>query len=102
MEKLWTTQEVAQYLGVEEADVEQLMRQGKLTAYRLGGQFLRFKPGQVKALKGMLRFRRRSAAQAQPGESWIVRLRELLYFYDFYVVSASLLAALVVYLVVSG
>jgi excisionase family DNA binding protein len=102
MEKLWTTQEVAQCLGIEEADVEQLMRQGKLTAYRLGGQFLRFKPGQVEALKGTLRFRRRSLTQTRPGESWVTRLRDLVYFYDFYVVSASLLAALVVYLVVSG
>lgn len=102
MEKLWTTQEVAEFLGVEEADVERLFREGKLTAYKLGGRFLRFSPAQVQTLKGALRFRRRARGALRPNESWLVRLRELIYFYDFYLVSACLLAALVVYLVASG
>ena len=55
MEKLWTTGEVARYLGVNEVDVEHLVRQGRLTGYKLGGQFLRFRPDQVEALKRDLR-----------------------------------------------
>ena len=57
MEKLWTMGEVAQCLGINDIDVEELVRQGKLTCYRLGGQFLRFRPAQVEALKGKIRFR---------------------------------------------
>ena len=103
MEKLWTTQEVAQFLGIEEVDVEQLVREGKLTGYKLGGQFLRFQPAQVKALRGQLRLRRTGGkhAGARP-EPWIARARDTLYFYDFYLVSATLLAVLLVYLLVSG
>ena len=103
MEKLWTTAEVARHLGVQEVDVEQLVREGKLTGYKLGGQFLRFRPDQVQALKGTIRFRASSGrAAAAPRESWWRQVREFLYFYDFYVVSATLLAFLVVYLIASS
>ena len=103
MEKLWTTAEVAQCLGIQEVDVEQLVREGKLTGYKLGGQFLRFRPDQVEALKGHIRFRPGSHKPAALHcESWLSHSREFFYFYDFYVVSATLLAVLVVYLIASG
>ena len=103
MEKLWTTAEVAKFLGVQEVDVEQLVREGKLTGYKLGGQFLRFRPDQVQALKGTVRFRPSPGrAAAAPRESWWRQTKEFLYFYDFYVVSATLLAFLVVYLIASS
>src|SRR3990167_1755704 len=100
MEKLWTTAEVAEFLGVHEVDVEQLVREGQLTGYKLGGQFLRFRPDQVEALKRKLRLRPDSQkAAARPVKrSGLEQVREFLYFYDFYLVSASLLAVLVVYL----
>lgn len=102
MEKLWTTGEVAQCLGITDVDVEELVRQGKLTGYKLGGQFLRFRPSQVEALKGQVRFRplpgKRAAPRSQP---WWYRARDFLYFYDFYLVSATCLAMLIVYLIAS-
>lgn len=102
MEKLWTTAEVAQFLGVQEVDVEQLVREGKLTGYKLGGQFLRFRPDQVEALKGTIRFRPSTGRSAGgPGDSTVLRVRDFIYFYDFYVVSAALLAVLLVYLIAS-
>jgi len=103
MEKLWTTEEVAKHLGVTESDIEQLVRQGKLTGYKLGGQFLRFRPEQVQALKSRMTVRPTPARG--PGgapASWTSHLRDFVYFYDFYIVSAALLAVVVVYLVVSG
>ena len=102
MEKLWTTGEVARFLGITEVDVEELVRQGKLTGYKLGGQFLRFRPDQVEALKAALRFRPMTRAIATPGPSGVRhQIREFVYFYDFYLVSASLLAVLNVYLIAS-
>ena len=103
MEKLWTTSEVAKFLGINDIDVEQLVQQGKLTGYKLGGQFLRFRPDQVKTLKATMRFRRNTAAAAASARAtWPQQVREFFYFYDFYVVSAGLLAVLVVYLVATG
>jgi len=103
MEKLWTTGEVARYLGINDVDVEQLVWEGKLTGYKLGGQFLRFRPSQVEQVKTTMRFRPNpvtSEASLRPSRAQ--QIRELVYFYDFYLVSAGLLAVLVVYLMVSG
>lgn len=103
MEKLWTTAEVAQFLGIDELDVEALVRQGKLTGYRLGGRFLRFRPDQVTALKGVISFRPSAGKTiAQRAAGWRGGLRDFVYFYDFYLVSAACLAVLIIYLVASG
>lgn len=104
MEKLWTTAEVARYLGIQDVDVERLVREGQLTGYKLGGQFLRFRPDQVQQLKGTLRFRANRARAPRPG-GWHARRaqwRDFVYFHDFYIVSATLLALLVVYLIAAG
>ena len=102
MEKLWTTAEVAKCLGVTEVDVEQLVQQGKLTGYKLGGQFVRFRPDQVEALKSKLRFRPSTGRAAARKDPWLIQVRDFWYFFDFYIVSATLLAALVLYLIASS
>lgn len=103
MEKLWTISEVAKCLGIDEADVERLVRQGTLTGYKLGGQFLRFRPDQVQPLKGRLQQPPAQAARpAKRQRSWFGFVRDLLYFYDFYLISAALLAIMVVYLIVAS
>jgi len=102
MEKLWTTEEVAEFLNIGDADVEALVREGRLTGYKLGGQFLRFRPDQVKGLKGTIQFRPAQSTPAAPRETWWASAKEFVYFHDFYVVSATLLAALAVYLIVAG
>lgn len=106
MEKLWTTAETATYLGISEGEVEQLVREGMLTGYKLGGQFLRFQPHQVKGLQGTLRvgvrrLQRAGGAQAQELR-WQAHARDFLYTYDFYIVSALLLVGVMVYLLTTG
>lgn len=104
MEKLWTTTEVAKYLGVSEEEVEGLVREGRLTGYKLGGQFLRFRPDQVQGLRGQLGRRR---PQGVPGTTaqpmiWQERVRDFIYFYDFYILSFLLLIGVMIYLMSSG
>jgi excisionase family DNA binding protein len=101
MEKLWTTSEAAKYLGVDEVDVEQLAKDGKLTGYKLGGQFLRFRPEQVKQLKaqGVATAAAGRGERAGADDPWLDRLRDLWYFYDFYAISFAMLAVLIVYLI---
>lgn len=103
MEKLWTTSEVAKFLGIDEADVERLVRQGTLTGYKLGGQFLRFRPDQVQPLKHQVQIGGQATRPAKrPARSWFGFVRDLLYFYDFYLISAALLAVMLVYLIVAS
>lgn len=103
MEKLWTTAEVAQYLGIAEEHVGRLVKEGTLTGYKLGGKFVRFRPEQVQALKRTVAPEgSRACAIASTGQAWPVRVRDFLYFYDFYILSLTLLAGVFVYLVWSG
>ena len=103
MEKLWTTTEVAEYLGINEVDVEELVRQGKVTGYKLGGRFLRFRPDQVELLKGTLRFRPTvRKGSTSHGDDWVLRVRDFFYFYDFYLVSALCLVGLMLYLLMAS
>ena len=102
MEKLWTTAEAAQCLSLDEAGIEAILRQGKLTGYRLGGKFLRFRPDQVQALKGQCRSLPAAKEPAAPRRhSWFHLAQDFLYFNDFYIASAACLAILVVYLIAS-
>ncbi len=105
MEKLWTKTEVAECLRISEGEVEQLVRQGKLTGYRLAGKFLRFRPDEVKGLQEVIapRAPAPSATRAAPrSRPWHMRVRDTLYFYDFYILSSALLACLVLYLIASS
>lgn len=101
MQKLWTTNEVAQFLGITELDVEHLVRQGQLTGYKLGGQFLRFRPEQVETLKHTAAVHPRETGKPvwRGRDAWPQQAKDFFYFYDFYVISASFLAVLVIYLI---
>jgi excisionase family DNA binding protein len=103
MEKLWTTSEVAKCLGIGETDVDQLVRDGKLTGYKLGGQFLRFRPDEVKQLKAHVTPRPEGAvATALEPRRGLERVRDFFYFYDFYLLSFVLLIGLILYVMSSG
>ncbi len=94
---------MAKILGITELDVEQLVREGKLTGYKLGGKFLRFRPQQVDELKGKLRFRNTPKSSRTPASgSWFAQASDFIYFYDFYVLSALLFTMLVIYLIASA
>ena len=106
MEKLWTTAEVASFLGIGERDVEQLVQEGTLTGYKLGGQFLRFRPEQVKGLKTKLGGRKLASAGAAThpvaAAGWRARAKDFVYFYDFYILSFLLLIGVMIYLMAAG
>ena len=104
MEKLWTVTDVSQCLGISEADVQALVRAGRLTAHTQGGRFIRFQPEQVRALKdavGASASHAASRAIAAP-YPWHERALDLIYFYDFYFVSVLLFVAVVFYLMASS
>ncbi len=99
MEKLWTTTEVARFLGVAEDEVARFVQEGRLTGYKLAGEFLRFKPEQVQVLKGQVPSAGRARALHAPAATWVERVRNFIYFYDFYLLSFLLLTAVVLYLI---
>ena len=103
MEKLWTIGDAARCLGVTEADVQQLVRAGRLTAHRQGGRFIRFRPEQVQALKDAVGASSPASSRAIAAPyPWHERALDFIYFYDFYLVSVLLFVAVVFYLMASS
>ena len=97
--KLLTPEETAQYLGVTADEVHRLVEQGRLSAYRLGGQFVRFRREDVVTLaQGRHAARRAPSGAPGPRPAWPERIREFFYLHDFYLLAAALTLLLVVVL----
>ena len=91
---LLTEEEVQHYLGVSPSDVQKLVKRGRLTAYRLGGTYVRFKKEEVAALKNGKKF----VAPDELGRSRVDRIRDFWKFYSFYIITSILVALLAVVL----
>ena len=89
---LLTEEEVQNYLGVDRLQIEKLMKRGKLTAFRVGGSYLRFQKEEVMAIKAGKRF----VPADQLGRSWTDRARDFWKFYGFYVLSSVLIALAII------
>lgn len=99
-EKLIAIQEVSILLGISEQEIKKLVERGDLPAYRIGGEFLRFRkeqieairdgvPGHVaiptpKAIPKKLPVKKQDLAYSQ---SRLDRILDFFYFNDFYIAS---------------
>lgn len=103
-DKLLTSAEVARQLGISESEVARLVTQAKLKAIRLGPEVLRFHPEDVAAWQAAERRPRRPPPPrspvpgSRPLSAW-ERMRDLLYAYDFYLVAALLIGAILAVIV---
>ena len=87
-EKLLTTREVSQILGISEKEVIELANQGKIPSYRIAGEFLRFEKKEIFKIKNELR-------KTQARVSWRERVADFFYFNDFYILSLIIILLLV-------
>ncbi|NQT46361.1 MAG: helix-turn-helix domain-containing protein [Candidatus Omnitrophica bacterium] len=108
-EKLLTLKEVSDYLGISEGEIEELVNEGKFPAYKIGGMFLRFRREQVELARQRFLVPS-SKADEQKLADWrspgvdeagdfFEKLKDFLYFNDFYIVSTLVIAALLVFIV---
>lgn len=90
-EKLLTTREVSQILGLSEKEVIELAKSERIPHYKVAGEFLRFKKEEVLRLKNEIqkKFNLRKK-QVSLGE----RIGEFLYFNDFYIIAGLVIAFL--------
>ena len=93
-EKLLTVREVSSLLEISEKDVLDLAQSGALPAYKVGGVYLRFKPSQVEE------FRKKSTAVGQKSREYGIsqRIADFLYFNDFYIASAAIIAVMLYFI----
>jgi len=91
---LLTEEEVQHFLGVDEEEVGRLVKRGKLTAYRLGGSYIRFRKEEVLAMKNGRKF----VAPDELSRSTFDRVLDFWKFYSFYVLASILIVLLAVFL----
>jgi excisionase family DNA binding protein len=99
-QKLLTVRDVSLMLGINEREVMDLAESGKLPAYKIGGEYLRFKLEQVEEFKkSEMPFL--SKAGTSPQDSFRDKFSDFIYFYDFYILS-SIVIFLILFVIFAG
>ena len=91
-EKLLTTREVSRILGISEKDVIELTEAGKIPHFKIAGEFFRFNRDNIINLKKEIQRRFNVHSDSV---SLSERLRDFLYFNDFYIVSFLIIVVLI-------
>jgi excisionase family DNA binding protein len=91
-EKLLTIREAAQYLEVTERQIIDLSEKGVIPAYKVGGVYLRFKKEQLDEAR---KYIQPSAEDEVIEYSFRDKLRDFLYYNDFYIFSLLSISILI-------
>ncbi|MFA5068590.1 MAG: helix-turn-helix domain-containing protein [Candidatus Omnitrophota bacterium] len=101
-DRLLTLQEAADCLSLTEMEVRELVSEGKIPAYQVGGMYLRFEEESILALKAELLSKRagtvfmtdNKARQAGYKNKAVLGVRDFLYFNDFYIIASAFILLL--------
>lgn len=85
-----TLEEVMLFLEVDKNEIERYVQKKKLSPYKIGGAYLRFRKEEVQALKKELR-------KALERPRWYERFFEFWKFNNFYVITLLVIVALLVW-----
>ncbi len=92
MNNMLSLDEVKNYLEVEQQEIEKLIREDVLHAYKIGGVYIRFRKEEVLNLKYDVLLKKKKAGSFI---SFGQRLRDLWRFNNFYIISALVIVVLV-------
>jgi len=107
-EKFLNLKELSEYLHIGEREIRALVNERVIPAYRIGGSFLRFRKEQIDAIRDEIQRRMpyispmykikvdvgKKIASIESTESISDKLIDFAYYYDFYIVSALIIAFL--------
>ncbi len=82
-QKLFTTREASQILGLSEKELIELSKAGEVAFYRVAGEFLRFKKSDILEIKDTIQKKFNLKKESSPLGG---RIREFFYFNDFYLI----------------
>ena len=98
-EHLLNLKEAANYLGLDETKLRELVRKRMIPAYRIGGSHLRFRKDQLDYAQSSFREPARQNLNIHSEyieETQSERMQDFLYFNDFYIISAVLVLLVVI------
>ncbi|MBF0252501.1 MAG: helix-turn-helix domain-containing protein [Candidatus Omnitrophica bacterium] len=116
-EKLLTLQELSLYLGIKESKIMKMVDSGVVSAYHLGGEYLRFRKDQIDAISAEINTKvsetdrisvqeirskltgRRQTKSGMRKNSFFDSVADFFYFYDFYLISFALISALLIVII---
>lgn len=95
MKRFLTSREAADYLGIAENELNDLSNNHKITAYKIGGIYTRFKVDDLEAL--------RRKGVTKPGKNYTSNNRfdsviDFFYFNDFYIYSIIAIAVIIYFI----
>ena len=82
---LLTEKEVKSYLQANDREIEHLKHRGKLTAFKVGGEFVRYRKDEVVALRNGRKFRMPDQLERNGWDA----VRDFVRFYGVYLVLAA-------------
>ncbi len=97
-EKLLTTREVSKILDISEKDVIELTQANKIPHFKVAGEFLRFKKEDIVGLRREIQ---KKFNIHKEKASLTERIRDFLYFNDFYIIS-SLIIVVLLWTIIKG
>ena len=83
MPGLLNKQQACKYLGAGEEELDRLVQEGRITAYKLGGMYVRFKQAELDRIKASIRPISSSTQQHKAGI--FERFLDFLYYNVFYI-----------------
>lgn len=89
MNNLLTLEEVKNFLGINQEQVEKFLEQEKLHAYKIGGTYLRFRKEEILTLHSEL-------LPKPKGKPFLARVGDFWRFNNFYLITLLILIALAV------
>ena len=90
MNNMLTIEEVKNFLSIEQPEIEKFISAGKLSAYKIGGTYLRFRKEEVLNLRFELQ------SKAAPKSSLVSKVCDFWRFNNFYIISILIVIALAV------
>jgi len=94
-EKLLTVRDVSLILKISEREVMNLVENGQLAAYKVGGVYLRFKQEQITEFRKSFKPALKRTVVSQ-NYTLKDRISDFFYFNDFYVLSALIILFILV------
>ena len=93
VEKLLTVREAAQFLGISEKEIIDLVQEGLIPAYKIADMHLRFKQDQLQELrprlKNVLEKSHKKVVFQNNSYSLKERFFDFFYYNDFYIISLT-------------
>ena len=94
MKRFLTSKEAADYLGITENELIDLSKANRITAYKIGGIYTRFKVDDLEI------YRRKGVAKGGKNHNKgnFDNIRDFFYFNDFYIYSGIIIATMLYFI----